>query len=156
VAGEAKVSASASIEPQARVMIIKWVPEEGVEVAHEFVKDRGTMLDFPGVQVNVPAPGNAGAAHGGVVTYSTSYLLLDVVGGERITDSRGRPFKAPSETLVMGPDGQLFAHAAVLDANEIDRYRQGPAPKADDAPAEDGNVPAPAGGGGIFDGLLNK
>jgi len=156
LSGEAKASASATIDPQARVMIIKWVPEEGVEVAHEFVKDRGTMLDFPGTQASVPAPGNAGAAHSGTVNYETASLLLDVVGGEINVDSKGRRFRAPSETLVMGADGQLFVRSAVLDGSEIDRYRQGPAPKAaDEAPADDGAAP-PAGGGGLFDGLLNK
>ena len=155
LAGEAKVSASPSIEPKARVMIIKWVPQEGVEVAQEFIVDRGSMLDFANQAVTVPAPGGKGSPHGGNVTYKTDALLIDVVGGDRMIDSKGRPFKSPSETLFMRDDGQLAMRSALLSANEEDSYRIGPAPKAaaDDAP-DDGGVPTP-GGGGLFDDLIN-
>ncbi len=155
LAGEAKVSASPSIEPKARVMIIKWVPQEGVEVAQEFIVDRGTMLDFENQAVTVPAPGGKGSPHGGSVTYKTDALLIDVVGGDRLIDSKGRPFKSPSETLFMRADGQLAMRSALLNANEEDSYRIGPAPKAaaDDAP-DDGGAPTP-GGGGLFDDLIN-
>jgi hypothetical protein len=155
LAGEAKVSASPSIEPKARVMIIRWVPQEGVEVAQEFIVDRGTMLEFPDQAVTVPAPGGRGSPHGGSVTYDTDSLLIDVVGGDRLSDSRGRPFKGPSETLFMRADGQLAMRSAILGANEMDSYRIGPAPKAaaDDAPADDGGAPMP-GGGGLFDSIL--
>jgi hypothetical protein len=153
LAGDAKVSPSAAVEPLARIIIVRWVPAEGVEVAHEFMKERGSMLDFPGTQATVPAPGNPAQTHSATVDFISNTLLLDISGGDKLTDARGRPFRSPTELVMMGPDGQLILHSSVLDGIAYDsRLQQAEPPPA---AAPEGEAPAAApGGGGLFDSII--
>jgi hypothetical protein len=143
LASDAKVSASASIEPLARVMIVRWVPQEGAEVSQEFLKDRGSMLDFPGASAAIPIPGG-GQTKQGAIDFKTDSLLVDVLGGEQVVDAKGRRFREPSETLVMNADGSLSLHNSVSDGIQYDANRHGASSAAsspsDDTPA-DGNPP---------------
>jgi hypothetical protein len=156
LASDAKVSASAAIEPLARLLIVRWVQGEGVEVPHEVLKDRGTLLDFPSVSASVPAPAG-GQPHSATVDFITHSLLVDVMGGDQMIDPKGRRFRSPTETLVMGPDGQLVLHNSVLEGFKYDGNRGGgAAPKAaEPEPGAEpaGEAPAPAGGG-LFDSIL--
>ncbi|HEX4130455.1 MAG TPA: hypothetical protein VHZ24_10445 [Pirellulales bacterium] len=123
LASDAKISRSASIEPQARVMVVRWVPEEGVEVAHEYLRDRGSMLDFRGTSAAIPIAGKADQTKTGSVDFVTNSLLVDVLGGDIVTDAKGRPYRAPSDTLVMNQDGSLSLHTSIGDGVQYDANR---------------------------------
>ncbi len=163
LAGDVKAPVGAK-ESQAKLLIIKWEAPKGVEVAHEFggppvpgekerAQDlvRGTLLDFADVDASIPYPDKPDAMNG-KVSFTTSTLLLDMIGGETVQSdklggSTAAKFKMPSEMVFMGASGEIFTRSAVADYPEYAARKPAAAAKksadtaAEPVPGKEGDKP---------------
>ena len=103
-------------EPEATVMIVKWLTDTGSYAEKEFPKMfRGQLLNS-----SATAPLAAGQA-ADQVNYQTDSLLLDMRGGDRFPGhDKGT---APGEILVWNYDHTLVIRSEAEDQAEVDRVK---------------------------------
>lgn len=138
------VSASASVEPKAEVILLKWLTDYGKEA---FLKQRivrGQFAKFFEEKFDLTTiPEKRGgvlldAAHQMrnrlkedenqiPVDFNTATTLLDVLGGQRMVARFGRKsisLSTPSKILLMDPDGRLVVQTEVADSAEAGKFEE--------------------------------
>ncbi|NQT39696.1 MAG: hypothetical protein HQ581_19520 [Planctomycetes bacterium] len=138
------VSASASVEPKAEVILLKWLADYGKEA---FLKQRivrGQFAKFFEEKFDLTTiPEKRGgvlldAAHQMrnrlkeddsliPVEFNTATTLLDVLGGQRMVRRFGRKtisLSAPSKILLMDPDGRLVVQTEAGDLAEAGKFEE--------------------------------
>lgn len=111
-------------EAFAKVLVIKWEEPKAVEVPHEFTKlTRGQFMNYPDITAQIPTPGAPDKTFEGPITFETNTMLVDIIGGERVSGPNSKMIKAPSVMLFMDPFGELVIHEHVADYVEFTARR---------------------------------
>jgi hypothetical protein len=142
----ASVSTPARADPSGKIIVVTWLPQQGLEVPREFPVVRGQVANFPKQTVKVAAAerpkatgrgGPAIGASGGTsvaVDFLTNATIVDFRGGEPLPGRSG--LNAVGEILVLNPDGTLAVRNELDDALTYERLSTTPADStAESAPA---------------------
>lgn len=121
-------------EPTAKLMVVKFVEEYGMEAHKEFTVGRGKVINFPGCEYpESNEPKNKKAEEENLnlpygkreetvsipVDYITDTLALDMRGGDRLPGNDR--LCQPGEILLLDPAGVLVVHNEVEDRAEYQR-----------------------------------
>ena len=128
--------------PQANGVGIVWRDDLATDMSIEKPVTRGSVLNDERDKVDVvdpvslavkqypkpPEPPKRGArrrAAAPTVTVNTGFVVVDLEGGEAlpVTGRRREKLTAPSQALVMTPDGKLVVHDEFGDARDFNFYR---------------------------------
>ena len=148
----ASVSTPPRAEPSGKIIVVTWLPKQGVEVPREFPVVLGQVANFPKQTVKLAAErpratgrgGTAAGASGGnsvAVDFLTNSTVVDFRGGERLPGRSG--LNAMGEILVLAPDGTLDIRNELDDALIYERLNTNLA-EAAAAEAAEGAAPATA------------
>lgn len=156
LAGELKPPAGLN-EAKAKVLIVQWVPEKGVEVPHEFGERgtseviRGTFLNFPDTEAAIPLADKPSTTQG-TVSFITNTLLVDVSGAETASYGNSK-VHSPAEMLFMGVNGEMFVRNQLADHPEYAarRPQQVEAPKRRKSSDKEEEPGTPGKGPSILD-----
>jgi len=151
-------------EPSGRMMVVKWVNQEGIEAYKEFGVQRGGLANIPEQRFPETVKKDDDKDDGRPrvrrktdepepikVDYITEAVVLDFRGGE-VLPGRGNQ-SAPGQILVMDKDGNLTVHDELRDLTVVERVKGiesgGQSTTAPSGP--DGVLPVlpPAEGGGL-------
>jgi hypothetical protein len=132
----------AAAEPSAKVMVISWVKDQGIEAFTEKTVDRGKVVNYAGchfpetpqpkkpskkeaggLPISSPPQPFAGGANEPVeVDYLTDTLVLDIHGGQ-LLPGKDR-LNCPGKILLLDPDGTLTVRAELDDLAEYNKFRE--------------------------------
>jgi hypothetical protein len=146
----------ANSEPTGRIVLVTWLPEQGIEVPKEFPVVRGQIADFSKVPVKVataerPAAKEKGSPRifsAGSTTLPIDFLsnatIVDLRGGQRLPGPAG--LNAGGEILLLDSDGSLVVRNELDDALTYQRISSAAAePSAEASAARPGGASAGRG-----------
>lgn len=129
LAGDVKAGVgivSVGTESSATLVLVKWAPAYGVMAACEFPVpsgpkvNRGTLLNFVGTSTKVAVPGKPGELTDATVDFITNSVLLDMVGGDSMSQPSGARVRAPSEQVFLRDDGEVVLRDTIDDSKWVD------------------------------------
>ena len=108
--------ATAVKEAMARLMLLVWDPDKGVDAAKQMdsVK-RGTWANFADQEVLLSSLDGRGKPSAAKIDLTTESLLVDMIGGDILPGTE--KVKLPAEVLILGPDGDLTIRSQMEDAS---------------------------------------
>ncbi len=99
-----------------------WNPQEAVDASRIVELVRGQVANFPAEDAFVDRGPDIGEQK--KIPFQTDMMIVDMTGGDSTTIPGGGRARAPSQVLVMEPNGKLTVRSELADAETYETTRQ--------------------------------